>query len=225
MLMCWISTADSNTSCNVTSSNDKVPNSTGGSTGADLNGNALRDAGGVKAPWEMVVGIDGLWQQDQPLGDGLLRRFSRRGDQLWPGEQERHALVVLHCRSCLHPCWDWHSYWIACSPQHRFFNQFKAKTKHDLFLQHFMQGIFGKLSPTKIYKFLEKFQTTFDPLLFGKTLQKFAVFSWPNIDRTHYVENLPGEFLIWRMTFPPPLFETFPKNHPFWWGITSINPQ
>ena len=56
------------------SSNDKVPNGlpTGGSTGADLNGNALRDAcqqivarlapiraaaGGDKAPWEMVVGM------------------------------------------------------------------------------------------------------------------------------------------------------------------------
>ena len=56
------------------SSNDKVPNAmpTGGSTGADLNGNALRDAcqqimarlapiraaaGGDKAPWEMVVGM------------------------------------------------------------------------------------------------------------------------------------------------------------------------
>ena len=70
---------------------------TGGSTGGDLNGNALRDAcqqlvarlariraaaGGDKAPWEMVVGIDGLWQQDQPLGDGLLHCLSRTGDQL-----------------------------------------------------------------------------------------------------------------------------------------------
>ena len=39
-------------------------------------------------------------------------------------------------------------------------NQFQAKTKHDLFLQHSMQGIYGKLSPTKMYKSLEKFQTT-----------------------------------------------------------------
>ena len=55
-------------------SNDKVPNAipTGGSTAADLNGNALRNAcqqlmerlapiraaaGGDKAPWEMVVGM------------------------------------------------------------------------------------------------------------------------------------------------------------------------
>ena len=126
----------------------------------------------------------------------------------WPGRWENGLTSSLASSLSLYAC---------------LINQFQAKTKHDLFLQHFMQGIFGKLSPTKIYKFLEKFQTTFDPLLFGKTLQKFAVFSWPNIDRTHYVENLPGKFLIWRMTSPPPLFETFPKNHPFWWGITSIN--
>ena len=56
----------------------------------------------------------------------------------------------------MRPCRDWHSYWRACSPQHRFISQFEAKTKHDLFLQHFMQGIFVKLSPTKMDLFEEK---------------------------------------------------------------------
>ena len=55
------------------SANDKVPNPipTGGSSAADLNGNALRDAcaqinerlntfreANPKAPWEMIVGMD-----------------------------------------------------------------------------------------------------------------------------------------------------------------------
>merc|ERR1719458_1890140 len=92
------------------SSNDKVPNAmpTGGSTGADLNGNALRDAcqqivarlapireaaGGDKAPWEMVVG----------MAFGSRINLSAVGYYAVPREQERQALVVLHCRSCMRP--------------------------------------------------------------------------------------------------------------------------
>ena len=79
-----------------------------------------------------------------------------------------------------------------------------------------MQGIFGKLSPTKMDKSFEKFETAFKLVLEEeeKTLWKFAVFSWPIIDRIMW--KIFQEILSFGIASPPPLFENFPKNHPFW---------